>query len=103
MSQNQEPEIEKFPVHKDLKVLKGVTIFKTSKWWEAVLLVESSFGQTPYKKVTWYRWQWKKMKRFGTGEEFIGWSRKEHKSINFVKNWEDAKRLIDEYSKELQK
>lgn len=99
LNKNNEP----FPVNKGLRVLKGLTMFKTSKWWEAILLVETAYEQQQraYKKVIWYRWQWKKIKKFGTNEEYMGWSRKEHKAINFPKNWEDAQKVIAEYVKEL--
>ena len=97
LNKNNEP----YPVHKTIKVLKAKTLFKNQKWWEAVLLIEETFNERTYKKIVWYRWIWKKIKKFGSNEEYMGWSRKEHKGINFQKNWNDAKPTIDEFAKEL--
>lgn len=93
---------EPFPIHEALKVIKGKTLFKNKKWWEAVLIVETNFGGKTYRKVTWYRWNWGTV-RPREGQPFQKWIRKEHKNINFVKNWEDAKPVIDEFMKEVEK
>jgi len=94
---------EPYPVHETVKVLKAKTLFKNAKWWEAVLLVETQFGENAraYKKITWYRWSWGTVKPRDGGAPFNKWVRKEHKNINFKKNWGDAKITIDEYSTEL--
>ena len=107
MSQNKvqyndplNPNNEPYPVHEGVKVLKARTLFRNKKWWEAVLLVETSFGQNTYKKITWYRWSWGTVKP-REGQPFQKWIRKEHKNINFLKNWNDAKLVLDEFVKEL--
>jgi hypothetical protein len=91
---------EKYPTHELVKILKAKTQFKNKKWWEAVLLVEVTFGANTYKKVSWYRWSWGTV-RPREGAPYEKWIRKEHKNINFKKNWQDAKLTIDEYSSEL--
>ena len=56
---------EKFPVSETLKVIEGINLYKTGKWWSAVVLVES-FGR---KQVAVYLWnkkvdQWKRRQKF---------------------------------------
>ena len=56
---------EKFPVSETLKVIDGTTIYKTDKWWSAVVLLES-FG---IKQVAVYLWNkkgdaWKRRQKF---------------------------------------
>lgn len=56
---------KKFPVSETIKVLEGTTLFKTDKWWAAVLLVES-FGR---KQIATYLWskkgeEWKRRQKF---------------------------------------
>lgn len=56
---------EKFPVSKTLKVIEGTTVYKTDKWWSAVLVVES-FGR---KQIAVYLWnkkedEWKRRQKF---------------------------------------
>jgi hypothetical protein len=56
---------EKFPISESLKVVQGITIYKTDKWWEAVILLES-FGR---KQIATYLWnkkdnQWKRRQKF---------------------------------------
>ena len=97
LNKNNEP----YPVHEAVKVLKAITLFKNAKWWEAVLLVETKFGERAYKKITWYRWSWGTVKPRDGGAQFNKWVRKEHKNINFQKNWNDAKREIDAMITEL--
>ena len=56
---------EKFPVSETLKVIRGITIYRTEKWWLAVTLLES-FGR---KQIATYLWnnragQWKRRQKF---------------------------------------
>lgn len=90
MSQEQKPE-EEYPIFKDPKivVLKGTTIYKNKKWWYAVLLTE----EWGHKKVKIYMWQF--------NEKEQKWKRKQHIGINFQKNWEDIRKIVDEYIKEV--
>jgi len=56
---------ETYPVHEEVNVIDGVTIYRTQKWWMAVLKTES-FGMT---KVSLYLWmkrgdRWKRRQKF---------------------------------------
>lgn len=56
---------EGFPISEKLKVIEGKTLYKTEKWWSAVVLLES-FGR---KQVAVYLWdkrndQWKRRQKF---------------------------------------
>jgi len=64
---------EAYPVHEKVNVLDGITIYKTKKWWLAVLKTES-FGMT---KVSLYLWmkrgdQWKRKQKFTIPRERWG-------------------------------
>jgi len=66
---------EKFPVHETLKVVTGETIYKTEKWWMAVLKTES-FGRTMVNVYLWVKRgnDWKRQQKLGIrGKET--WSR----------------------------
>ena len=56
---------EKLPISESLKVIEATTIFKSDKWWAAVVLMES-FGR---KQLAIYLWnkkedQWKRRQKF---------------------------------------
>lgn len=56
---------EEFPISEKLKVIEGTTLYKTDKWWSAVLLIES-FGR---KQIAIYLWNkrddvWKRRQKF---------------------------------------
>lgn len=56
---------KEFPVSETLKVLKGLTLYKTEKWWSAIVLMES-FGK---KQIAVYLWgkkgdEWKRRQKF---------------------------------------
>ena len=56
---------EKYPISERLTVLEGETLYKSDKWWAAVLLLES-FGR---RQVAFYLWQnkggaWKRNQKF---------------------------------------
>lgn len=72
-----------------VKVIKGTTIYKTKKWWCAVLLA-NMFGKN---KVLIYLWQWNSDKN--------SWKRKQKMGINSATNWDEIKRVINEYVPEL--
>lgn len=81
---------EPYPVHEKVVVVKGKTIYKTTKWWFAVLLTE----EWGHKKVKMYMWQFDMKTQ--------KWKRKQHIGINFKGNWEQIKPIVDEYMKEVQ-
>lgn len=78
-----EREQEPFPVDETIKVMEGTTIYKTIKWWSAVLLV-NTFG---HDKVLIYLWQYRDGK----------WKRKQKLTVNFERNWIDTKNAVDKY------
>lgn len=56
---------EKFPVSSALKVIEGITIRKSDRWWSAVVLLDS-FGR---RQICLYLWQkrqdkWKRQHKF---------------------------------------
>lgn len=56
---------EKLPISESIKVMESATIFKSDKWWAAVVLVES-FGR---KQLAIYLWNkkgglWKRRQKF---------------------------------------
>ncbi|OYT43295.1 hypothetical protein CW711_01880 [Candidatus Bathyarchaeota archaeon] len=57
-----------------LKVIRGVTIYKTEKWWLAVLLLEA-FGR---RQVATYLWNsrggvWKRRRKFVVSSRGLWW------------------------------
>ena len=52
MSEKIEPAEKKYPVHEIIKVIRGVDIYKSEKWWKAALLTES-YGK---RQVNIYQW-----------------------------------------------
>jgi len=78
-----------FPVHEDVKVIKGVTISKSVKWWSAVLLYEL-YGK---RKIAIYIWQL----RNGA------WKRKNKLIIGGRYQWENMKQVVEQFLTELEK
>lgn len=75
---------EPLPVSEVVKVIECVTIYKTTKWWCAVALV-NMFG---HNKVSVYQWkQDDKAKK--------GWKRKQKFTLNHSKDWEAIKKAIE--------
>ena len=73
MDEKKETSEKKYPVHEVIKVLQGVDIYKSEKWWKAVLLTES-YGK---RQVTIYQWVKKDEK----------WKRKQKMSITNKDEW----------------
>lgn len=78
---------ESFPAHEALRVVKGRTIYKTDRWWKAILLTEA-FGR---RQVSVYLWQ----NRNGV------WKRKQKYTVRSASDWLMDKTVIDELVKEL--
>ncbi len=56
---------ERFPVSDTIKIIEGLNLYKTEKWWAAVLL-QDYFGR---KQLAVYLWikkgdQWKRKQKF---------------------------------------
>ena len=56
---------EKLPISEFYKVVEYVTLFKSQKWWEAVVIFES-FGKRAIGLYLWQRKQdtWKRQHKF---------------------------------------
>jgi hypothetical protein len=101
MAENQEQKIEKepLPVDEAIQVIDYETIYKTQKWWCAVLL-GNMFG---HDKIMVYLWQMTEVKRkdpssgqwVSTGQS--QWKRKQKMGINFEKDWEHIKKAVDSF------
>jgi len=72
---------EKLPISEFYKVLDYVTIFRSEKWWEAVVVVES-FGR---RSIAMYMWQFREGK----------WKRKHKFQIRNLDEWNKVKNAVD--------
>lgn len=79
---------EVYPVDSNVKVLKGITIYKSPRWLKAVLATEI-FGK---RSVDIYLWQQRPDRQ--TGQE--AWKRKHKVSIRSVSEWEAIKSSVDQ-------
>lgn len=88
---------EPYPVDDAFKVIDGTNIYKTKKWWCAVLLV-NAFG---HDKIMVYLWQWKENRQLKDGHWVatgsFRWRVQQKMGINFEKNWNDIKVAVDKY------
>jgi len=78
---------EKLPISDFYKVLDYVTIFRSEKWWEAVVVVES-FGR---RSVAMYMWQFRDGK----------WKRKHKFQIRNLDEWNKVKNAVDRLASKL--
>ncbi len=74
---------EKLPISERLKVIDSFTLFKSEKWWGAVVLVES-FGK---KQVNIYLWLFKDGK----------WKRKHKFVIRSKTEWTKMKEAVEKF------
>lgn len=74
-------EQEKFPVSDVITVVEGKTVYKTEKWWQAVILGEA-FGR---RFVAVYLWQ----KQGGR------WKRIHKLKVNNLTSWKQIREIID--------
>jgi len=72
---------EEFPVSEKIKVIEGETLYKSDKWWAAVLLVDS-FGR---KQIAVYLWSKKNNE----------WKRRQKYVIHNKGEWLQIKDVID--------
>jgi len=72
---------EKFPVHKAVEVLYGRTIFKTDRWWMAILKVKVK-GRPSFGLYFWI-----------FDDEY--WHRKQKITILDKDTWELIKKAVD--------
>jgi hypothetical protein len=77
----QETKTEPLPLSSFYKVVDHVTIFRSEKWWEAIVVIES-LGR---RSIAMYLWQKK-------GDL---WKRKHKFQIRNLQEWEKLKGAID--------
>ncbi|MDH5481624.1 MAG: hypothetical protein OEY22_01905 [Candidatus Bathyarchaeota archaeon] len=78
---------EKLPVSEFYKVVDHATVFKSEKWWEAIVVFES-FGK---RSIGLYLWQ----KRDGE------WKRKHKFNIRNLDEWNRLKTAIEQFAPKL--
>jgi len=75
---------EPLPVDPTISVIEYTTIYKTQKWWCAVVLA-NMFG---HNKILYYMW---------TKSKDDKWKRKQKFGINFSKDWNRIKSATEDY------
>ncbi|NWF87464.1 hypothetical protein HXY32_06630 [Candidatus Bathyarchaeota archaeon] len=78
---------EKLPISEFYKVVDSVTIFKSEKWWEAIVVFES-YGK---RSIGFYLWQ----KRNDT------WKRKHKFNVRNIDEWNKIKNAIEQLAPKL--
>jgi len=78
---------EKLPISEFYKVIDQTTIFRSEKWWEAIVLIES-FGR---RSVAMYLWQFRDGK----------WKRKHKFQLRNINEWNKVKKAVDEFMPKL--
>jgi hypothetical protein len=78
---------DKLPVSEKLKVIDTATLYKTSKWWSAIVLLES-FGR---KQIAMYVWLNKDGK----------WKRNQKFVIHNKGEWGQIKETVDKFINQL--
>lgn len=74
---------EDLPVSDILKVIESVEVYKSDKWWSAVVLLES-FGR---KQLAVYVWNKNNDK----------WKRRQKYVINNKQHWEQVKNIVESF------
>jgi hypothetical protein len=74
---------EKLPLSDFYKVVDHVTIFKSKKWWEEIVLIES-FGK---RSIAMYLWTFRDGK----------WKRKHKFQLRNPDEWNKVKDTIDKF------
>jgi hypothetical protein len=78
---------EKLPISDFYKVVDFVTIFRSEKWWEAVVMIES-YGK---RSIAMYMWQFRDGK----------WKRKHKFQLRNLDEWEKVKNAVDQLATKL--
>jgi hypothetical protein len=93
----EQPQEEKLPVDDSIDIKDYRTIYKSSKWWCAVVF-GNMFG---HDKIMVYQWQWNETKKLENGKwipsGIFKWKRKQKFGINFEKDWIAIKAAVDEF------
>ena len=78
---------EKLPISEFYKVVEYVNIFKSQKWWEAVVVFES-YGK---KSIGLYLWQ----------KKDDAWKRKHKFNVRNLEEWNKLKNAIEQLTPKL--
>jgi len=84
---------EKLPISEFYKVVDYVTIFKSEKWWEAIVVFES-FGR---RSIGLYLWQ----KRLDKEKNQEVWRRKHKFNVRNLDEWNKLKNAIEQLTPKL--
>lgn len=76
-----------YPVHEELDVQKGETVFKSDDWWKAIVLYEGYRG----REIGVYLWQDR------DGE----WRRQQKYVIRSKDDWDQDREIINRYVEQL--
>ena len=79
---------EKLPISEFYKVIEYVTIFRSSKWWEAIVLFEAAGGR---RTIGIYLW----VNRNNT------WIRKNKFSVRNMDEWNKVKSAVEQLAPKL--
>jgi len=86
-SNAEKTQAEQLPLSSFYKVIDYVTIFRSEKWWEAIVVIES-FGR---RSIAMYLWQ----------KRNDQWKRKHKFQIRNTQEWEKVKVAIDKLTPKL--
>ncbi len=87
MAESTEKTSEKLPISEIYKVIDYVTIFKSSKWWEAIVVSEA-YGK---RSIGVYLW----VKRNDV------WKRKNKFSVRNMDEWNKLKAAVEQLAPKL--
>ena len=87
MADSTEKASEKLPISEIYKVIDYVTIFKSSKWWEAIVVYEA-YGK---RSIGVYLW----VKRNDA------WKRKNKFSVRNMDEWNKLKNAVEQLAPKL--
>jgi hypothetical protein len=87
MTEPTEKTDEKLPISEFYKVVDYATIFKSGKWWEAIVIYEA-YGK---RSIGLYLWE----NRNGT------WKRKNKFSVRNLDEWNKVKNAVDQLAPKL--
>ena len=87
MAESTEKTSEKLPISEFYKVVDYATIFKSGKWWEAIVVYEA-YGK---RSIGLYLWE----KRNGV------WKRKNKFSVRNLDEWNKVKDAVDQLAPKL--
>jgi len=87
MAESTEKTSEKLPISEFYKVIEYVTIFKSGKWWEAIVLSEAN-GR---RSMGFYLWE----------KRNDAWKRKNKFSVRNMDEWNKLKNPVEQLAPKL--